>query len=84
MARAAGLSRRVLEKRFQRQLRRSVLREIRRVRVAQICRMLLDTNESISEIGLARGYAGTEHLARYFRSEMSMTPLAYRRKFGRK
>lgn len=84
VARAAGLSRRVLEKRFQRQLRRSVLQEIRRVRVDQICRMLVDTNRSIFEIGLALGYAGTEHLARYFRSEMNMTPLAYRRKFGRK
>lgn len=84
VARAAGLSRRVLEKRFQRQLRRSVLQEMRRVRVAQIGRMLVDTNRPISEIGLALGYAGTEHLARYFRSEMNMTPLAYRRKFGRR
>lgn len=84
VARAAGLSRRVLEKRFQSLLRRSVLREIRRVRVSQICRMLVETNESISQIGLALGYAGTEHLARYFRQEKHMTPLAYRRQFGRK
>ena len=82
VARAAGLSRRVLEKRFQQVLRRSVLREIRRVRVAQICRMLAETNQSISEIGLTLGYPGTEHLARYFRQEKHMTPLAYRRKFG--
>ncbi|MFO1497969.1 MAG: DNA-binding transcriptional regulator [Verrucomicrobiota bacterium] len=84
VARAAGLSRRVLEKRFQQLLRRSVLREIRRVRVAQICRLLAETNESISEIGLTLGYSGTEHLARYFRQEKHMTPLAYRRQFGRK
>jgi LacI family transcriptional regulator len=84
VARAAGLSRRVLEKRFQVLLRRPVLREIRRVRVSQICRMLVETNESISQIGLALGYAGTEHLARYFRQEKRMTPLAYRRQFGRK
>jgi len=84
VARAAGLSRRVLEKRFRHLLRRSVLREIRRVRVDQICRLLVETNESVSQIGLALGYAGTEHLARYFRQEMRMTPLAYRRKFGSK
>lgn len=84
VARAAGLSRRVLEKRFKLLLRRSVLREIRRVRVFQISRMLVETNESISQIGLALGYAGTEHLARYFRQEKGMTPLAYRRQFGRK
>jgi LacI family transcriptional regulator len=84
VARAAGLSRRVLEKRFRHLLRRSVLQEIRRVRVDQICRMLVETNESISQIGLALGYAGTEHLARYFRQETHMTPLAYRRKYGAK
>jgi LacI family transcriptional regulator len=82
VARAAGLSRRVLEKRFQRTLRRSILSEIRRVRVDQICRMLVETNQSISQIGSALGYSGTEHLARYFRQEKNMTPLAYRRKFG--
>jgi LacI family transcriptional regulator len=84
VARAAGLSRRVLEKRFQQLLRRSVLKEIRRVRVGQICRMLVKTNEPISQIGSALGYAGTEHLARYFRQEMRMTPLAYRKEFGNK
>lgn len=84
VARAAGLSRRVLEKRFQQLLRRSVLSEIRRVRVSQICRMLVETNESISQIGSALGYTGTEHLARYFRQEKRMTPLTYRRQFGHK
>ncbi len=84
VARAAGLSRRVLEKRFKQLLRRSVLREIRRVRVAQICRLLVETNQSISQIGSDLGYAGTEHLARYFRQELHMTPLAYRRRFGQK
>lgn len=84
VAKAAGLSRRVLEKRFQRWLRRSVLSEIRRVRVGLICQRLIDTNLSIAEIGLALGYSGTEHLARYFRQEKGMTPLAYRRQFGRK
>lgn len=84
VAKAAGLSRRVLEKRFRQRLRRSVLHEIRRVRVEQICRMLVETNESISEIGRALGYEGTEHLARYFRQEKHMTPLAFRRQFGRR
>jgi LacI family transcriptional regulator len=82
VARAAGLSRRVLEKRFQRTLRRSILSEIRRVRVDQICRMLVETNQPIAQIGSELGYSGTEHLARYFRQEKNMTPLAYRRKFG--
>jgi LacI family transcriptional regulator len=81
---AAGLSRRVLEKRFRKLLGRSVLSEIRRVRVEHICRMLVETNQSVSQIALALGYDGVEHFARYFRAEVQMTPLAYRKRFGQK
>lgn len=84
VARAAGVSRRVLEKRFQRSLRRSALAEIRRVRVAQLCHLLAATNQPISQIAFTLGFAGPEHLARYFRRELRMTPLAYRRLHGRK
>jgi LacI family transcriptional regulator len=80
---ASGLSRRVLEKRFCKLLGRSILSEIRRVRVAQICRMLVETNQSVSEIALALGYTGIEHVARYFRQEQGLTPLAYRKQYGR-
>ncbi len=84
VARAAGVSRRVLEKRFQRTLRRSALQEIRRVRVEQLCRLLVETNEPIAQIALAFGYPGPEHLARYFRIEKQMTPLAFRQRYGRR
>jgi LacI family transcriptional regulator len=82
VARAAGLSRRVLEKRFRRTLRRSALAEIRRSRVEEICRMLIETNQSIGQIALAHGFEGPEHIARYFRQEKKMTPLAFRRAHG--
>ena len=82
VARAAGLSRRVLERRFRSALRRSALAEIRRVRVAQICRLLVETSLSVSEIARALGYQGSEHLARYFRSERHIPPLAYRKRFN--
>ncbi|MCX6908310.1 MAG: helix-turn-helix transcriptional regulator, partial [Verrucomicrobia bacterium] len=77
-------SRRVLEKRFRKLLGRSVLSEIRRVRVAQICRLLAETNLSVSQIADSLGYTSIEHIARYFRSEMKMSPLAYRRQHGQK
>lgn len=82
VAEASGLSRRVLEKRFRNHLHRSVMREIRRVRVDQICRMLVETNQSIAEIASALGYSSVEHIARYFRSEKPYTPLAYRKHFA--
>jgi LacI family transcriptional regulator len=81
---ASGLSRRVLEKRFRKLLGRSVLSEIRRVRVTQICRLLAETNLSVSQIANSLGYTSIEHIARYFRSEMNSSPLAYRRQHGQK
>lgn len=84
VAGAAGLSRRVLEKRFRSVVGRSVLTEIRKTRVDRICRMLIETNQSISEIALAAGFPGVEHFARYFRKEKQTTPLSYRKARGRK
>ena len=81
---AAALSRRVLEKRFRKILGRSVLCEIRRVRVEQIVRMLIGTNLPISHIASSLGYPGVDHIARYFRREKEMSLLAYRKQYGRK
>ncbi len=81
---AAALSRRPLEKRFRKVLNRSILDEIRRVRAAQVSRMLVDTNLSISQIASALGYPTVKHIARSFRSEKRLPPLAYREKYGRK
>ncbi|MBI4659261.1 MAG: DNA-binding transcriptional regulator [Verrucomicrobia bacterium] len=84
VAKAAGMSRRALEKRFRESLHRSVLGEIRRVRIAHICRMLVETNQPVSQIALDLGFSGPEHIARYFRKDVKMTPLRYRRAQGRR
>lgn len=81
---AVTLSRRVLEKRFRKVLNRSVLEEIRRVRIAQVVWMLIDTNLSISQIASALGYPSVKHIARYFRQEKAVSLVAYRKQYGRK
>ena len=81
---AAALSRRVFERRFRQILGRSILEEIRRVRIDQVIRMLVGTNMSISQIADALGYPGIEHIARYFRQEKGMSLLAYRKQYGQK
>lgn len=82
VAKASGLSRRVLEKRFRARLGRSVLSEIRRARVQRISGLLAGTNLTVSQIAMDLGFAGTEHVARYFRRELGMTPLEFRRRCG--
>jgi LacI family transcriptional regulator len=82
VTRVTSLSRRSLERRFRAILGRSIHDEIRRVRAEQIVRMLIDTNLPVSRIALELGFPGVEHIARLFRKEKAMTPLAYRKQYG--
>jgi LacI family transcriptional regulator len=84
VARAVGVSRRGLERKFRRVVRVSILREIRRVRLEQIIRMLVETNHSIGHIALALNFPSIEHISRFFRQQMKFSPLAYRKKYVRK
>lgn len=83
-ASAAGLSRRVLEKRFREHLKHSALEEIRRVRTDQIARMLVETELPVSQIAETLGFEDVQHVARYFRAGKGLSPLAYRKTHGRK
>lgn len=78
---ATTLTRRALEQRFGNILNRSIHDEIKRERTRRIAHMLTETNLSIAEIAVSLGHTRVEHLARYFRQEMGMTPLAYRKKY---
>ena len=84
VAKAGGLSRRALENRFRWVLGRSILQEIRRIRVDLIARMLVETELPVSHIAEALGYENLQHIARYFRKEKNMSLVAYRKKFGSK
>ena len=81
---ATMLSRRVLEKRFRAIYDQSILTMIRKSRVEQICRMLIETNMTVSQIGQAMGFTGEKHISRTFRKEKDMSPIAYRNLYGRK
>ena len=82
VARNAGVSRRLLETRFRRELGYSVLDEIRRVRTDKIAQLLVETLMPVREIAEALGFADIRHFARYFRSAKGMSPLAYRKTLG--
>ncbi len=84
VAKAAGISRRALEKRFRDSLGRSVLDEIRRVRTDQIARLLVETELPVAQIAEQLGFADVQHIARYFRGAKAMSPLAYRKLHGRR
>jgi LacI family transcriptional regulator len=82
VALSAGVSRRLLEKKFRRELGHSVLDEIRRVRTDKVAQMLVETQLSVAEIAEALGFNEVQHFARYFRAVKNMSPLAYRKKYA--
>jgi len=81
---AVPISRRLLQKRFQMALGRTILDEIRHARAEQVAKMLSDTNLPISTIALACGFPSIDHIARSFRKIKGMSPLAYRKRYGPK
>jgi LacI family transcriptional regulator len=84
VAKALKVSRGTINDKFLKVLRRSVYNEIKRVRTDQICQMLIETDLSVSDIAFKLGYDNANHIARYFKQKMRISPLEYRRLHGRK
>lgn len=79
IARASGVSRRVLEQRFRQTLSRSVLQQHRQVRAAHIARFLTETDLPLAQIAEQTGFSQLSHFTRFFRDLRAQTPAAYRR-----
>lgn len=56
---------------------------LRKLRIAQACRMLSDTDAPVTEICFAVGYFNISNFNRNFRAERGMTPTEYRHAAGR-
>ena len=84
VAEAAGLSRRALEQRFRKELKRSVHEEIKYNRVNQMANMLTGTNLSVLQIARLLGYPHARNISRYFKQQKGISPLNYRKNFGPK
>jgi LacI family transcriptional regulator len=82
VARAAGLSRRALEKRVREQMNRSILDEIRRVRTDHVARLLIETHLTVTQVAAASGFEDAQHFARYFRAVKQVSPVEFRKRFG--
>jgi LacI family transcriptional regulator len=74
------ISRRRLEQRFRTELNRSPAEEIRRVRMAYVGRLLLESDKPVSTIAVEAGFATGASLSQAFRQHFGTTPGAYRRR----
>ena len=80
IARAAGVSRRVLELHFRKSMGRSVYEEVLRLRMNHACMLLVETNLSIAQVAEALKYQEIKYFSRGFRQIIGRSPLAYRKK----
>jgi LacI family transcriptional regulator, galactose operon repressor len=75
----ATMSRRNLERRFRRVMRRSLLEEIRRVHLDRASKLLRETSLDIPSVAEQSGYASHVRFSTVFKEQLGVTPTAYRR-----
>jgi LacI family transcriptional regulator len=75
----AGLSRRVLERRFLETLGCSPAVLIGRVRLDQVKALLVATDLPVNEVAESCGFCSAEYMTAVFRKHLRTTPLRYRR-----
>ena len=75
------VSRRHLERKFSRTMNRTILAEIRRVRIDRAKRLLATTDLQMPAVARQSGFEGARRLAVVFRQVTGMTPTEYRDQF---
>jgi len=83
IARAAGLSRRALEKKFHTHTGRTPMGEVNAIRLRRIKQMLTETDFLLSDVAERCGFAYHEYMSRFFKKHTGMAPGEYRRKYGK-
>ena len=76
------LSRRALEKKFKKLIKRSILEEIMRVRIEHIVELLLKSHLSIDQIASSSTFNSTSHLIRTFKKHKGVPPRTFRNTHG--
>jgi AraC-like DNA-binding protein len=53
-----------------------------RIRIKRCCEKLVQTDESITAIGIESGFGSSQYFSRVFKKYVGVTPTDYRRLFG--
>lgn len=79
VVRKLAVARRTLEQRFIRLMGRTPAAEIRRVRIEEAKRLLIDTDKSVAEVARAAGFSQQDLFSRTFRRNVGVPPSDFRR-----
>ena len=80
VVRQVHLSRRNLERRFEKHIGHTMWREMRRVQIEHVKNLLISTQWPIKRIAKASAFPQPSRLTKIFREETGETPLAYRQR----
>lgn len=80
VVRKLSIARRTLEQRFVRLLGRTPAAEIRRVRIEEAKRLLVESDKSIADVARGAGFSQQDLFSRTFRRSVGMPPSEYRRR----
>jgi LacI family transcriptional regulator len=83
IVREMAVARRALEQRFLRIVGRTLAAEIRRVRIEEAKRLLMESGRPIADIARMAGFGHEDLLSRVFRRGVGMTPSQFRRQHQR-
>lgn len=79
VAAAASVSRRLLDKKFQKHLGRTIHDEIMRTRLAEARRLLVETDHKLLVVAMRSGFAHAAQLCNLFKAAHGMSPTQYRK-----
>jgi AraC-like DNA-binding protein len=83
LARAAGLSVRAFERKFQESFHVTPQQYIRKLRIRMACRALVFTGKPLAEVAVECGFADQSHFSHEFHRQLGRTPREYRAHYGR-
>lgn len=78
VATSVAVGRRSLERRFQKELNRTIGDEIARVHLERAKQLLAETDMPIPQVAVASGFGSPEYMATVFRRAVGLTPRKYR------
>jgi LacI family transcriptional regulator len=78
VAESSPLSRRTLEKRFRSATGRTILEDIRLVRLERAKQLLVETSHSISKVAALSGFGSSGYFIQFFQRQVGKTPRKYR------
>jgi LacI family transcriptional regulator len=83
VAEAVGVSLRTLQNKFRQSLDRTILEEIKNTRISYAKDLLLSSDMNVSEISDYMNFPGINSFSRYFKNETKLSPMEYRKQYGR-